>query len=284
MNGGTALPKTVGLPSGERVPALGMGTWTMGERSSRRAEELATLQEGIDRGLGLIDTAEMYGEGAAERLVGEAIRGRRDRVFLVSKVYPHHAGRKGAVAACERSLGRLGVDCLDLYLLHWRGSHPLAETLEAFEALRRDGKIRHWGVSNFDPADMAELHALPDGPGVATNQVLYNLTQRGIEWDLAPWCAARQIPIMAYSPIEQGRLLDHPGLRRLAVHQGATPAQVALAWVLRREQILAIPKAATRTHLAENAAALDLQLGPDLLAELDGLFPPPTGPEPLAML
>jgi len=284
MNGEPALPKTVSLPSGERIPALGMGTWHLGERSVRRAEELATLQEGIDRGLGLIDTAEMYGEGAAERLVGEAIRGRRDRVFLVSKVYPHHASRKGAVAACERSLDRLGVDCLDLYLLHWRGSHPLAETVAAFEALRRDGKIRHWGVSNFDPADMAELHALPGGREAATDQVLYNLTQRGIEWDLRPWCAARQVPIMAYSPIEQGRLLDHPGLRRLAIRLGATPAQVALAWVLCQEQVLAIPKTATHAHLAENLAALDLRLEPDLLAELDGLFPPPSGPEPLAML
>ena len=284
MNGGTALPKTVGLPSGERVPALGMGTWYLGERPALRAEELATLQEGIDRGLGLIDTAEMYGEGAAERLVGEAIRGRRDRVFLVSKVYPHHASRKGAVAACERSLERLGVDCLDLYLLHWRGGHPLAETLAAFEALRRDGKIRHWGVSNFDPADMAELYALPDGPGAATDQVLYNLARRGVEWDLRPWCVARRIPLMAYSPLEQGRLLNHPGLRGLASRLGASPGQVALAWLLQQDQVLVIPKAATRAHLAENLGALDLRLDSGSLAELDRLFPPPSRPELLAML
>lgn len=276
--------KTVRLPSGEQVPALGMGTWMIGEKRSARAEEIATLQRGIDLGMTLIDTAEMYGEGASEQLVGEAIRGRRERVFLVSKVYPHHASRTGTAAACERSLKRLGVDCLDLYLLHWRGGVPLSETIEAFERLQAQGKIRHWGVSNLDSADMKELVEQPGGERVAVNQVLYNLSRRGVEWDLLPWCSGRRISLMAYSPIEQARLLRHPGLRALAARHGATPAQLALAWLLRGEQLIVIPKASTRRHLDENYAALECPLDDATLAELDRLFPPPRRATPLEML
>ncbi len=276
--------KQVRLPSGESVPALGMGTWMIGENRSSRAEEIATLQCGIDLGMTLIDTAEMYGEGASEQLVGEAIKGRRDEVFLVSKVYPHNASRKGTAAACERSLKRLGVDCLDLYLLHWRGSVPLDETIEGFEALQAQGKIRHWGVSNLDTADMEELVDQPGGERVAVNQVLYNLSRRGIEWDLQPWCEEQGIPLMAYSPIEQARLLRHPGLRALAVKHGATPAQLALAWLLNREQVIVIPKASTRVHLEKNFAALQCPLDAETVAELDRLFPPPRQATPLEML
>ena len=256
----------------------------IGDDRTRRAEEIATLQRGIELGMNLIDTAEMYGDGASERLVGEAIRGRRDQVFLVSKVYPHNAGRRGALAACERSLKRLGVDCLDLYLLHWRGSVPLQETIEGFETLQAQGKIRHWGVSNLDTADMDELVGLAGGNRVAANQVLYNLSRRGIEWDLLPWCEARQIPLMAYSPIEQARLLRQPGLRNLAAKHGVTPAQMALAWLLRQDGLIAIPKASSRQHLEENFAALKLSLDDAVLAELDQLFPPPRHATPLEML
>ena len=256
----------------------------IGDDRTRRAEEIATLQRGIELGMNLIDTAEMYGDGASERLVGEVIRGRRDQVFLVSKVYPHNAGRRGAVAACERSLKRLGVDCLDLYLLHWRGSVPLQETIEGFETLQAQGKIRHWGVSNLDTADMDELVGLAGGNRVAANQVLYNLSRRGIEWDLLPWCEARQIPLMAYSPIEQARLLRQPGLRNLAAKHGVTTAQLALAWLLRQDGVIAIPKASSRQHLEENFAALNLSLDAAVLAELDHLFPPPRHATPLEML
>lgn len=276
--------KTVRLPSGEQVPALGMGTWMIGEKRSARAEEIATLQRGIDLGMTLIDTAEMYGEGASEQLVGEAIRGRRDRVFLISKVYPHHASRADTAAACERSLKRLGVDCLDLYLLHWRGGVPLSETIEAFGRLQAQGKIRHWGVSNLDSADMKELVEQAGGERVAVNQVLYNLSRRGVEWDLLPWCSGRRIPLMAYSPIEQARLLRHSGLRALAARHGATPAQLALAWLLRGEQLIVIPKASTRAHLDENYAALECPLDDATLAELDRLFPAPRRATPLEML
>ena len=276
--------KQVRIADGEFVPALGMGSWTIGDDRTRRGEEIATLQRGIELGMALIDTAEMYGDGASESLVGEAIRGRRDQVFLVSKVYPHNASRRGTAAACERSLKRLGVDCLDLYLLHWRGSVPLQETIEGFEALRAHGKIRHWGVSNLDTADMEELAGLPGGARVAANQVLYNLSRRGIEWDLLPWCQARKIPLMAYSPIEQARLLRQPGLRDLAAKHGVTPAQMALAWLLRQDGVIAIPKASTRQHLEENFAALTLTFDDATLAELDRLFPPPRHASPLEIL
>ena len=276
--------KHVTLPGGESVPALGMGTWMIGEDAATRAEEIASLQHGIDLGMALIDTAEMYGEGASEKLVGEAIRGRRERVFLVSKVYPHNAGRKAAQAACERSLRRLGIECLDLYLLHWRGSEPFAETIAAFETLKAQGKIRHWGVSNLDTEDLQEWVDTPGGAAVAVDQVLYNLTRRGIEWDLLPWCQTRRIPVMAYSPIEQARLLRHSGLCELAGRLGMTPAQVALAWLLQRDAVIAIPKTSTRQHLEENFAALRFSLEADVVAELDRLFPPPRRATPLAML
>jgi diketogulonate reductase-like aldo/keto reductase len=275
---------TIRFGSSEEIPALGMGTWQMGERSALRKEEIRSLRRGLDLGLRLIDTAEMYGEGEAESLVGEAIAGRRGDAFLVSKVYPHNATRKGTIAACERSLRRLGTDCIDLYLLHWRGNVPLAETVEAFMRLQRDGKIGHWGVSNLDMDDMQELHAQPDGHRVATDQVLYNLTRRGIEWDLLPWCGARNIPLMAYSPIEQARLLDEPGLAELARGIGCTPAQLALAWLMTRKNVIAIPKSSRSSHVEENHGAAKLLLGDETLLRLDALFPPPRRATPLAML
>jgi diketogulonate reductase-like aldo/keto reductase len=276
--------KFVNFNSDEKVPALGMGTWQMGEHRATRDQEIASLQRGIELGMGLIDTAEMYGEGAAETLVGEAIAGRRDRVFLVSKVYPHHAGRQDAIDACERSLARLATDRIDLYLLHWRGKVPFAETIDAFERLQRAGKIRHWGVSNLDPADMAELHSTPGGAGVATDQVLYNLTRRGIEWDLLPWCEQRGIPLMAYSPIEQAQLANNPRLQALARKIGRSAAQLALAWVLARGTVIAIPKAANRAHIDENFGALECPLDDETLRALDTIFPPPRRASPLAML
>ena len=276
--------KFVSLTSEEKVHALGMGTWFMGESRALREQEVRSLQRGIELGMGLIDTAEMYGEGEAESLVGEAIAGRRDQVFLVSKVYPHHASRKGTVAACERSLARLSTDRIDLYLLHWRGNVPFAETIAAFEELQRAGKIRHWGVSNLDPADMAELHSTPGGNRVATDQVLYNLSRRGIEWDLLPWCAERNIPLMAYSPIEQARLLDEPRLQKLAAHVGRPAAQLALAWVLAKRNVIAIPKAGQVAHVDENYGALECPLTAETLRELDAIFPPPRRAKPLEML
>lgn len=278
----TSLP-LISLPSGETVPTLGQGTWFMGEQSGKRADEIAALRGGIDLGMTLIDTAEMYGDGAAERVVGEAIKGLRDRVFLVSKVLPSNAGRAGTVASCEASLKRLGTDHLDLYLLHWRGPVPLAETVAAFEHLIEAGKIRHWGVSNLDPDDMVDLASVTATPP-AVNQVLYNLSRRGIEYDLLPQCRDRGIPVMAYSPIEQGRILNKGALRAVAARLGATPAQVALAWVLRQAGVIAIPKAGTLLHVRENRAAADLVLDAEDIAELDRAFPPPTRPRPLEML
>jgi diketogulonate reductase-like aldo/keto reductase len=276
--------KTVALSSGERVPALGQGTWCMGENKAVRAEEIATLRLGLDLGITLIDTAEMYGEGKAEELIGEAIAGRRDEAFLVSKVYPHNATRKGAVAACERSLRRLRTDRIDLYLLHWRGSLPLADTMEAFMALQKAGKIRHYAVSNLDLDDMQELGSVPGGKGVATDQLLYNLARRGIEWDLLPWLRKRHIPVMAYSPIERASLARNPKLAEFAEGQGMTPAQAALAWLLAKDDIIAIPKTAHRERLKENAGALELTLSSEQLAKLDKLFPPPKESRPLEML
>jgi diketogulonate reductase-like aldo/keto reductase len=276
--------RAVRLPFGAVVPALGQGTWHLGEDRSRRRDEIAALRLGLDLGLTLIDTAEMYGDGEAEILAGEAIEGRRDEVFLVSKVLPENAGRRDVVAACERSLRRLGTDRLDLYLLHWRGNIPLEETLEGFNALVAAGKIRSWGVSNFDVLDMQELCNLDGGIDVATDQVLYNLTRRGIELDLMPWCLKRGIPIMAYSPIEQGRLLQNPALRQVAARRDATPAQIALAWVLRMENVIAIPRAGRPAHVRDNRRALDLSLSAADLNELDCAFPQPADPLPLAML
>jgi diketogulonate reductase-like aldo/keto reductase len=277
-----AVPLTK-LPSGEAVPVLGQGTWHMGDDRGKRREEIAALRLGLDLGLSLIDTAEMYGNGAAEELIGEAIAGRRDKVFLVSKVLPENATARGTVAACEKSLKRLGTDRLDLYLLHWRGSVPLGETLEGFVALVRAGKIRHWGVSNFDMDEMTELWSL-SGDEAETNQVLYNLARRGIEFDLVPLLQRRRMPIMAYSPIEQGRFLKNGALRTIAERHDATPAQVALAWVLRHEGAIAIPKAASEKHVRENRDALAVRLSAQDLAVLDFAFPPPGGPAPLEMI
>ena len=276
--------KQVKLPSGEQVPAFGIGTWQMGDAASARAEEIATIRLALDLGAKLIDTAEMYGEGKAEKLIAEAIRGRRDEVFIVSKVYPHNASRKSAVAACERSLARLDTDRIDLYLLHWRGSVPLAETMEAFMALKDAGKIRSYGVSNLDVSDMEELWKVLGGSSVATNQVLYNLSRRGIEWSLLPWMRKHQVPVMAYSPVEQGRLLDNRKLADFARQNEMTPAQVALAWLLARDDVIVIPKTSRRDRLKENLGALDHPLTKPQLAELDRLFPPPKGPSSLDML
>jgi diketogulonate reductase-like aldo/keto reductase len=271
------------LPSGERVPALGQGTWNMGEDRRRRRAEIAALRLGLDLGMRLIDTAEMYADGEAERIVGAAIAGRREKVFLVSKVLPEHATRRGTIAACERSLKRLDTDRIDLYLLHWREQEvELAEVLEAFTALVRAGKIRHWGVSNFDVEDMQELVRLPGGKAVAADQVMYNLDRRGIEHDLVPWCRRRRIPVMAYSPLDEGRLLRSRDLERIAQQLEATPSRVALAWLLRQQNVIAIPKSASEAHVRENFAALDLRLGKQDLAALDRAFPRPKRKLPLA--
>jgi diketogulonate reductase-like aldo/keto reductase len=263
---------------------LGLGTWNMGDDRARRREEIAALRAGIELGMGLIDTAEMYGDGRAESLVGEAIAGMRDEVFLVSKVLPSNASRDGVSRACEASLRRLGTDRLDLYLLHWSSSYPLEETVRGFEELLAAGKIRRWGVSNLDLEEMKALAKLAGGKACATNQVFYNLMRRGIEYDLLPWCRRRHMPIMAYSPVEQGRLLARKGLREVANRLGATPAQVALAWVLRKEGVVAIPKAGRLEHVRENQKALALRLGVKDLAELDLAFPPPKGPRPLEII
>jgi diketogulonate reductase-like aldo/keto reductase len=276
--------KIVTLPSGEKIPALGQGTWYMGDKRETREEEISTLQLGLDLGLKLIDTAEMYGEGKAEELIGEAIAGRRDQAFLVSKVYPHNASRKGTIAACERSLTRMRTDRIDLYLLHWRGNIPFSETIDGFMALQKAGKIRYYGVSNMDLDDMRELFSLPGGVAVATNQLLYNLTRRGIEWDLLPWLREKRIPVMAYSPIEQSRLLCNPKLADFTKRHGMTPAQAALAWLMAKGDIIAIPKTGRRERVKENLGALDRELSADQLAELDRLFPPPKAPVPLEML
>jgi len=275
--------KTVVLPAGERVPAFGLGTWKLGDPAAHD-EELATLRLGLELGVTLIDTAEMYGDGLAEQLVGEAIARRRDEVFVVTKVYPHNATRKGVPAACERSLRRLRTERIDLYLLHWRGSVPLAETMEAFTKLQREGKIRYYGVSNLDLADMQELESVTGGREIQTNQLLYNLVRRGIESDLLPWLRKRHIPVMAYSPIEQAELVRNRKLIDFAQREGMTPAQAALAWLLAKDDVIVIPKTGRRDRLRENLGALDHKLTPAQLAELDRLFPPPSGPQPLEML
>ncbi len=281
---GATVVRTFKLPSGESIPALGQGTWHLGENNRQRKEELTTLRLGFDLGLSLVDTAEMYGDGSAEDLVGEAIDGRRDEVFVVTKVLPQNATRRRMFRACDNSLLRLGTEWIDLYLLHWRGRTPLAETVECFETLKLQGKIRHWGVSNFDINDMEELISVPGGKSVEANQVLYNLTRRGIEYNLLPWCRERRIPIMAYSPIEQGRLLENAVLKRIAELRRATPAQVAIAWVLRHDRGCALPKASTPAHARENRDALELVLSGEDLELLDREFPPPKQPRPLEMI
>lgn len=279
MNPTRSLP----LPSGEKIAILGQGAWHFAESPGLRAEGVASIRLGIDLGMTVIDTAEMYGNGAAEALVGEAIAGRRSTVFLVDKVLPHHATREGTRRACRASLDRLGVDYLDLCLLHWRGGIPLAETIQGFADLEAR-MIRHWGVSNFDIDDMIELPGTAGGDGVQTNQILYNLTRRGPEYALLSWLARHEIPTMAYSPIEQGRLLEHRALQLVARRHDVTAAQVALAWVLRRGRVIAIPRARTPSHVRQNAAARDIELTHQDLLDLDRAFPPPTAPRPLKVL
>ena len=272
------------LPSGETVAALGQGTWKMAEDPRLRAEETATLRFGIEMGATLIDTAEMYADGGAEQLVGEAIEGVREKVFLVSKVYPHNATRRGTEAACERSLKRLRVEQLDLYLLHWPGSVPIAETVEAFEALQQAGKIRHYGVSNFDRDELEDLWSVKDGRQIATDQVLYNLTRRGIELSLIPWLREHNVPLMAYSPLEQGRLVQDKRLREFARRTGRTTAQAALAWLLAKPDVLVIPKSANRERLKENLGALEKPLTQEEVEEVEKLFPRPKEAGALEML
>ena len=282
--------KTVTLPHSQNVPALGLGTWRMGENTRTRSQEVAAVRFAFEIGYRLIDTAEMYGEGGAEEVVGAALSDavasrlvRREDLCVVSKVYPHNAGRRGVVDACQRSLRRLGVDYLDLYLLHWRGEHPLAETVKGFEALREAGHIRHWGVSNFDVDDMEELWHATGGTACAVNQVYYSASKRGIEFDLLPWERRHRVPLMAYCPIDRGAAATHPTLRAIGTARGVTAAQVALAWVLRHRDVIAIPKAVRETHLRENIAAVDIALTPEELAGIDRAFPPPTRKGPLAM-
>lgn len=275
---------SVTLPSGKEVPALGLGTWNMGETRSSAPQEVESIRKAIDLGMTLVDTAEMYADGRSEEVVGAAIAGRRDEVFLVSKVYPWNASARGTAEACERSLARLGTDHINLYLLHWRGEHPLAETVAAFERLKRDGKIGDWGVSNFDSDDMEELFAVPDGKNCAANQVLYNLSRRGPEFSLLPWCQEHGVPLMAYSPIEQGRILKNHELIRIAKAYQATPAQLALAFLLERDGVIAIPKSASTARVEENRGATDLEITDEDWAELDAAFPPPTRRTALEML
>jgi len=266
------------------MPRLGQGTWNMGDSAARRKEELAALRAGIELGMTLIDTAEMYGDGRSESLVAQAIAGMRDKVFLVSKVLPSNASRKGVVRSCEASLKRLQTGNLDLYLLHWSGSYALEETVRGFEDLLATGKIRAWGVSNLDLREMKQLVTVPGGHACAANQVLYNLARRGIEFDLLPWLRDRNIPVMAYSPVEQGRLLGNKALKEVARHLGATTAQVALAWVLRQDGVVAIPKAGTVAHVRENRKALELSLDAEALKALDAAFSPPKKARPLEMI
>jgi diketogulonate reductase-like aldo/keto reductase len=270
-----AAMRHITLPAGDRIPVIGQGTWHMAEAGERRQQEIGALRLGLDLGMSLVDTAEMYAEGETERLVGDAIAGRRDEVFLVSKVLPAHATRRGTVQACEGSLRRLKTDRLDMYLLHWRGSAPLWQTLEAFVELRERGLIRHWGVSNFDAMDLLDLWNIPGGPDAQTDQVLYNLARRGPEYQVLPWCREQNLPVTAYSPFDQGRLLTHPALLAVAGRHGATSAQVALAWVLRHHGVCAIPKSGSPAHVAENAAAVGVGLNLADLHELDLAFPAP---------
>jgi diketogulonate reductase-like aldo/keto reductase len=280
------MTRTVRLPDGTEVPALGQGTWHMGESAHQAKQEVAALKLGIELGVMLIDTAEMYGSGRAEGLVAEAIAGRRDELFIVSKVSPGNASRSGTLAACERSLKRMRIDRIDLYLLHWPGSHPLSDTVEAFETLRKTGKIRHWGVSNFDTGEIEGLAKLPLGGACATNQVLYHPDSRGIEFDLLPWCARHRMPIMGYSPVggQGARLLRSPALAAVAQRHNATPAQVAIAWGMRHGTVISIPKATDPAHVRENAVAGDIALTAEDLAEIDARHPPPRKKQGLDIL
>ena len=274
----------VTLPSGESVPSMGLGTWHMGERIGNPKTEVDALVRGLDLGAALIDTAEMYARGGAERVVGSAIKGRRDEVFIVSKILPHNASFDGTIRACENSLQRMEIESIDLYLLHWPGNHPLEYTVSAFEQLKTDGKIRHWGVSNFDTSDMQELYGIPDGKNCQINQVLYNLSRRGIEWDLLPWCRSMGLPIMAYSPIEQGRLLENKKLKALASEIGVSAAQLSIAWSIRNNDIITIPKASNLEHVSQNIDAWTIKLESAILDELDKLFKPPVRKKGLDVL
>ena len=278
------MGKLVTLPSGESVPSMGLGTWHMGERIGNPKTEGDALIRGLDLGATLIDTAEMYARGGAERVVGSAIKGRRDDVFIVSKVLPHNASFDGTIRACENSLQRMEIERIDLYLLHWPGNHPLESTLSAFEQLKTDGKIKHWGVSNFDTSDMQELYGIPEGKNCQINQVLYNLSRRGIEWDLLPWCRSKGLPIMAYSPIEQGRLLENKKLKALASEIGVSAAQLSIAWSIRKNDIITIPKASNLEHVSQNIDAWTIKLESAVLDELDKLFEPPVRKEGLDIL
>ncbi|SCX03249.1 aldo/keto reductase [Agrobacterium rosae] len=275
---------TVTLPSGVSIPALGIGTWNMGEERAAEISEISSIRKSVELGMTVVDTAEKYADGKSEEVVGKAIADMRDQTFLVSKVHPINASAQGTIDACERSLKRLGTDHLDLYLLHWRGSHPLEDTVGAFEKLKADGKIRDWGVSNFDTDDMEELFSFTEGKNCAVNQVLYNLSRRGPEYDLLPWCQNHGVPLMAYSPIQQGQLLKNHELIRIAKAYQATPAQVALAFLLDRDGVMAIPKSANPERVTENRGATDLDISDDGWAALDAEFPPPTQKLPLEML
>ena len=274
----------VTLPSGESIPSMGLGTWHMGERIGNPKTEVDALVRGLDLGAALIDTAEMYARGGAERVVGSAIKGRRDEVFIVSKILPHNASFDGTIRACENSLQRMEIESIDLYLLHWPGNHPLEYTVSAFEQLKTDGKIRHWGVSNFDTSDMQELYGIPEGKNCQINQVLYNLSRRGIEWDLLPWCRSMGLPIMAYSPIEQGRLLENKKLTVLASEIGVSAAQLSIAWSIRNNDIITIPKASNLEHVSQNIDAWTIKLESAILDELDKLFEPPVKKKGLDVL
>ena len=278
------MGKLVTLPSGESVPSMGLGTWHMGERIGNPKKEVDALVRGLDLGATLIDTAEMYARGGAERVVGSAIKGRRDDVFIVSKVLPHNASFDGTIRACENSLQRMEIESIDLYLLHWPGNHPLESTISAFEQLKTDGKIKHWGVSNFDTSDMQELYGIPEGKNCQINQVLYNLSRRGIEWDLLPWCRSKGLPIMAYSPIEQGRLLENKKLKALASEIGVSAAQLSIAWSIRKNDIITIPKASNLEHVSQNIDAWTIKLESTVLDELDKLFEPPVRKKGLDIL
>jgi len=278
------MEKLVTLPSGESVPSMGLGTWHMGERIGNPKTEVDALSRGLDLGATLIDTAEMYARGGAERVVGSAIKGRRDNVFIVSKVLPHNASFDGTIRACENSLQRMEIESIDLYLLHWPGTHPLESTISAFEQLKTDGKIKHWGVSNFDTSDMQELYGIPEGKNCQINQVLYNLSRRGIEWDLLPWCRSKGLPIMAYSPIEQGRLLENKKLKALAGEIGVSAAQLSIAWSIRKNDIITIPKASNLEHVSQNIDAWTMKLESAVLDELDKLFEPPVRKKGLDIL
>ena len=278
------MGKLVTLPSGESVPSMGLGTWHMGERIGNPKTEVDALIRGLDLGAKLIDTAEMYARGGAERVVGSAIKGRRDNVFIVSKIVPHNASFDGTIRACENSLQRMEIESIDLYLLHWPGNHPLESTVSAFEQLKTDGKIKHWGVSNFDTSDMQELYGIPDGKNCQINQVLYNLSRRGIEWDLLPWCRSMGLPIMAYSPIEQGRLLENKKLKALASEIGVSAAQLSIAWSIRKNDIITIPKASNLEHVSQNIDAWTIKLESAILDELDKLFKPPVRKKGLDIL